>query len=106
MTNLMPIKKGSTWSFSMKSWSDREKNIPLDLSDFSFRLVATNAAGATVLTLENARFVEVTNEERRVTLSKVETAALPAGELAYQLDVTNQDNTEDEWFRGYINVIA
>jgi hypothetical protein len=106
MKNLPEIKKGSTWSFSIRSWIDKERTQPIDLTQFSFLLIATNAAGATVITLDNNDFVEVSDEERRVTLSKTETQALPAGELAYQLDVTNSDSTSDEWFRGFVNVVA
>jgi len=105
MKNLPVIKKGATWTFSLKSWSDKEKTQPLDLTGFSFALTATNAAG-TVISLDNDDFVEVSDEERRVTLSNSFTQALPVGELAYQLDVTNSDDTSEEWFRGYVNVIA
>lgn len=105
MTNLQAIKRGATWSFSIRSWVDKEKTNSLDLTQFSFVLIATNAAGATILSLDDSDFVQVSDEERRVTLSKTETQALPIGELAYQIDVTNSDTTSDEWMRGYVNVI-
>lgn len=103
--NLKPIKKGATYSFNIKVWTDEARTSKLDISGKSFALKAVNGAGVEVINLVNSDFIPVDNFERRVTLSKNTTAAYPAGELYYQLDVTNADNTSDEWFDGYINII-
>lgn len=103
--NLKPIKKGSTYSFQLKVWTDAAKTTLLNLSAYSFSLVATNAAGMAVIALADVDFVKTSSTVRTVTLSKATTATYAAGDLYYQLDVTNPDTTSDEWFDGYIQVL-
>lgn len=104
--NLKPIKKGATYSFQIKVWTDSTKTTLLDISGYSFALIAKDTTGATVITLTDTDFVETSSTVRKVTLSKTTTAAYPVGDLYYQLDVTNPDTTSDEWFDGYIQVLA
>lgn len=104
--NLKPIKKGATYSFQLRVWTDAAKTTLLDLSAYSFGLIARNTAGTAVITLTDTDFVETSATIRTVTLSKTTTAAYAEGDLYYQLDVTNPDTTSDEWFDGYINVLA
>jgi hypothetical protein len=105
MTNLKPIKKAETYVWTLKFWQDRDKTIPLDVSGHSFAFTATNAAGATIITLNDAAFVEQSTQERKVTLSANTTNGYAVGELYYQLDVTLPDTTAEEWMQGYINVV-
>lgn len=104
MTNLKPIKKGNTWVWRLKFWQDSAKTLPLDVSGHSFAFTATNSAGVTVISLNNASFVEQSTQERKVTISAATTAGYSVGELYYQLDVTLPDATVEEWMHGYVNV--
>jgi hypothetical protein len=106
MTNLKPIKKGSTYTWRLKFWQDTAKTIPLDVSLHSFAFTATNTAGATVITLDNTDFVENSTQERQVILSSTDTNGYAVGELYYQLDVTLPSTYVEEWMNGYINVIS
>jgi hypothetical protein len=105
MTNLKPIKKGATYIWRLKFWQDSAKTIPLDISQHNFSLVATNSAGTTVITLTNTSFVEMSTQERKVTIPAATTNGYAAGEVYYQLDVTLPDTTVEEWMNGYINII-
>jgi hypothetical protein len=105
MTNLKPIKKGNTYVWRLKFWQDSAKTLPLDVSGHTFSFTATNAAGATVISLNDASFVEQSIQERKVTLSAATTAGYAVGELYYQLDITLPDNSVEEWMNGYINVV-
>lgn len=104
--NLMPIKKGDTWTWTLKGWADKKKTEPVDMSVFEFTMRAVTPTGAVAFTLTDSDFLRVSDEERMVQLEKTFTATLAAGELYYQLDVTNQDDTSYEWFDGTIKVVA
>lgn len=104
--NLPEINKGSSWQWRIKAYADAAKTLPVDLTQFEFQFVATNAAGQTVLTLNDVEFVRVSDEERLVTLTPSDTDALPVGELFYELQADKQDGTSESWFKGYVNVVA
>lgn len=104
--NLKPIKKGSTYSFTLKLWNDAAKTDAVDISGYEFTLVAKDAAGTTVINLSDTAFIETSATVRTVTLSDTVTAAYPAGELYYQVDATLPDTTKAELFDGYIQVLA
>lgn len=104
--NLEKIKKGNTWTWELKFWQDSAKTIPLDVSGHTFNFTAVNAAGATILTLNNAAFAIQGTNHRKVTLSNSTTAAYVVQELKYQLDVTLPSGVVEEWMAGYVNIEA
>jgi hypothetical protein len=62
---------------------------PIDVSTWTFKLMAKNSAGVTQWTWDNAIFVQgATTNQRIVTLSAVTTATYAVGEYAYDLQVT------------------
>lgn len=105
MTNLKEIKKGSTYSFSIEPFEGECEDTPMDISDLTFVMTAKYSDGTTAFTKTDTDFVAATNYKRVVTFSKTETAALTAGEVYYQLDVTYPDTTAVEWWDGYINIV-
>lgn len=105
-TNLKEIKKGATYTFSIESFENECEDVPINISTLSFAMTAKYGDGTTAFTKNDAGFVAVTDYKRTVTLSKTDTAALTAGELYYQIDVTYPDTTSVEWMDGYINVVA
>ena len=105
-TNFKNIKKGDTFRFSVESFSDETETSPIDISGYTFTMVAKYSNGTTAFTKNDAAFVETTSFKRTVTLSANETNALTAGELSYQIDVVYPDTTAQEWMRGYILVFA
>ena len=102
--NLMPIKKGATWSFSLEPFTDETETTPIDISGYTFVMTANYANGTLAFTKDNTAFIAATNFKRTVTLSKTETNALTEGEVYYQIDVTYPDTTAQEWMQGYIIV--
>ena len=104
MTNLRRIKKGDTWTWDLKFYTDSTKTTTLDVSGHEFVFTALNTSGATVISLTDTNFTQTANYWRKVTLSAATTGAYAAGELKYQLDVTLPDNTVATWMEGYINV--
>jgi hypothetical protein len=106
MTNFRPIKKGDTYSFTIEAFTDETETTPVDISGYSFAMVATYSGGTNAFTKNNADFVSTTNFKRTFTLDKTQTEALTVGELYYQIDVTYPDTTHEEWSDGYIIVKA
>lgn len=105
MTNLKDIIKGDTYTFSIELFQDEAETEAVDISDYTFTMLAKNASGTTAFSFDNTGFVQTTDFKRTITLSKTATAALTAGELSYQIDVTYPDTTAEEWARGFINVL-
>lgn len=105
MTNLKDIKRGDTYEWELKFWDDEQKTIPIDVSGHSFAFTAKSIAGASVITLVNADFVQQATNVRKVVLSKTTTQAYQLGELNYQLDVTLPDGAVYTWMEGFINII-
>jgi len=67
---------------------------PIDVSTWTFKLMAKNSAGVTQWTWDNAIFVQgATTNQRIVTLSAVTTATYAVGEYAYDLQVTTGTGT-------------
>jgi hypothetical protein len=65
---------------------------PINVSTWTFKLMAKNAAGVTQWTWDNATFAAgATTNQRIVTLSAVTTATYVVGEYAYDLQVTKAD---------------
>jgi hypothetical protein len=65
---------------------------PINVSTWTFKLMAKNAAGVTQWTWSNADFVAgATTNQRIVTLTAVTTATYVVGEYAYDLQVTKSD---------------
>ena len=65
---------------------------PINVSSWTFKLMAKNAAGVTQWTWDNATFAAGTSTNQRiVTLSAVTTATYAVGEYAYDLQVTKAD---------------
>lgn len=101
--NLKPIKKGDTWSMNLKFYEDECESNPIDVSTWTFKLMAKNSEGVTQFTWDNATFVVGETYERSVLLSAVTTATYNVGEFAYELQVTNNDGTFT-YMNGYVNV--
>ena len=65
---------------------------PINVSTWTFKLMAKNSAGVTQWTWNNADFVAgATTNQRIVTLTAVTTATYVVGEYAYDLQVTKAD---------------
>jgi len=101
--NLKPIKKGDTWSMDLKFYEDDCETTTVDVSTWTFKLMAKNSAGATMFIWNNADFVVGDNWQRTVTLSSVTTAGYTAGEFVYDLQVTNGNGTFT-YMQGYVQV--
>ena len=106
MTNLKDIRKGDTYTFTLEAFSDETETTKVDLSTYSFILTAKYANGTTAFTKSNTDFSQVDIYKRRLTISKTDTAALTAGELYYQIDVTYPDTTAEQWADGYVKVLS
>lgn len=102
--NLKQIRKGDSWSFNLKFYSDSCETTPIDVSAWTFKLMAKNGAGVTQFTWDNSLFVVGATNERTVTLSSVTTATYLVGEFAYDLQVTNPSGTFT-YMNGYVQVI-
>jgi len=62
---------------------------PINVSSWTFKLMAKNSAGVTQWTWDNATFAAGTSTNQRiVTLTAVTTATYAVGEYAYDLQVT------------------
>jgi len=102
--NLKNIRKGDTWSMDLKFWSDDCKTTPIDVSSYTFKLVAKNSAGTVQWTWNNADFVAgATTNERIVTISAVTTATYNAGEYRYDLQITTASSVMT-YLVGYVRV--
>lgn len=65
---------------------------PINVSTWTFKLMAKNSAGVTQWTWDNATFAAGTSTNQRiVTLTAVTTATYAVGEYAYDLQVTKAD---------------
>lgn len=67
---------------------------PINVSTWTFKLMAKNSTGVTQWTWDNAVFAAgTTTNQRIVTLSAVTTATYAVGEFAYDLQVTTGTGT-------------
>jgi len=101
--NLKSIKIGDTYVLPLEFYSDECEETPINVSGYTFKLMAKNSAGVTQFTWNNADFVSIATNKRTVTLSSVTTTAYNAGDFQYELQVTTPDGVFT-WMQGYINV--
>jgi hypothetical protein len=104
MTNLRRIKKGDTYTWDLKFYTDSTKQTTVDVSGHTFLFTAINASGATIISLDNAAFTQQDDHHRRLVISSAITSGYGVGELKYQLDVTLPDATVSTWMEGFIRV--
>lgn len=102
--NLMPIKKGDSYTFPLSFFEDECETTPINVSTYTFKLMAKNSAGTTIFTWNNADFVQGATNERTVTLSTITTSGYTAGEFNYELQVTTDVGTYT-WMQGYVQVL-
>jgi hypothetical protein len=103
--NLPYIKKGDTYILPFEFFEDACGDLPLDVSGYTFKLMAKNSSGVTQFTWANADFViGATTNQRTITLTSVTTATYNVGDFAYDLQVTEPSGTFT-WMSGYISVI-
>ena len=102
--NLKQIRKGDTWNLNLKFYQDECETTPIDVSTWTFKLMAKNSAAVTQFTWNNADFIVGDTNERSVILSSVTTATYNVGEYAYDLQVTNPSGTFT-YMNGYVQVI-
>lgn len=103
--NMLPIKQGDTYVVTYQFYSDQCESTPLDVSTYSFKLMAKNSAGSTIFTWNNADFVQIDAYTRRVTLSAATTAGYTAGEFPYELQVTISGAVYT-WVNGYVEILT
>ena len=101
--NMAPIKKGDTYVVTYSFYEDECENTPLDVSTYSFKLMAKNSSGSTMFTWTNSDFVVIDAYTRKITLTPTTTAAYTAGEFIYELEVTISSN-KYTWMQGYVEV--
>lgn len=101
--NMAPIKKGDTYVVTYSFYEDECENTPLDVSTYSFKLMAKNSSGSTMFTWTNSDFVVIDDYTRKITLTPTTTAAYTAGEFVYELEVTISSN-KYTWMQGYVEV--
>lgn len=101
--NMAPIKKGDTYVVTYSFYEDECENTPLDVSTYSFKLMAKNSSGSTMFTWTNSDFAVIDNYTRKITLTPTTTAAYTAGEFIYELEVTISSN-KYTWMQGYVEV--
>ena len=102
--NLKPIRRGDTWGMTLKFYQDANKETPIDVSSFTFKLMAKNSSGATQFTWNNVDFALQTNtNERRINLTSVTTASYNLGEFSYDLQIQTVSGTYT-YMVGYIQV--
>lgn len=101
--NMAPIKKGDTYVVTYSFYEDECENTPLDVSTYSFKLMAKNSSGSTMFTWTNSDFTVIDNYTRKITLTPTTTAAYTAGEFIYELEVTISSN-KYTWMQGYVEV--
>jgi len=102
--NLRQIKKGDTYILPLSFWEDECQEVAIDVSTYTFKLMAKNSAGTTIFTWNNADFVEGDTNERTVTLTAVTTATYTVGEFNYELQVTT-DTGVYTWMQGFVKVV-
>ena len=105
--NLFPIRKGTTWNWELRFWNDAAKTSAKDVSGHSFAFTAKDKTDATIITLNNAAFVEQASTNiRKATISNSTTSGYTAQELKYELLVTLPGGDIELWAEGYLNVEA
>lgn len=102
--NLRAIKKGDTWVLPLSFWEDECQDVPINVSGYTFKLMAKNSSGTTIFTWDNATFVQGATNERVVTLTSVTTATYPVGEYNYELQVTTGSGVFT-WMQGFVQVV-
>jgi hypothetical protein len=103
---MKPIDKGTTWVWEMKFYQDAAKTIPLDVSAHAFAWTVKASNGSTVVTKNDAAFVEVSTNHRKLTISNTETATLTEGIHSWELNVTLPDTTVELWQQDYVTIEA
>ena len=102
--NLKAIRRGDTWSMQLDFYEEPCETTPINVSTWTFKLMAKNTAGVTQWTWDNAVFAAgATTNQRIVTLSAVTTATYSVGEFAYDLQVT-KPSTVETYMTGYVVV--
>lgn len=102
--NLRPIRKGDTWAMTLKFYEDQAKTLPINVTAFTFKLMAKNGFGVTQFTWNNVDFALQSNDnERRINLTSATTESYAAGEYSYDLQVTTTSGTYT-YMLGYIQV--
>lgn len=100
--NLKPIRKGDTYIWDLKFYSDKDKTIPLDVSTYSFKVIG-KINGTTVFTWSNSDFTQISVSERKLTLSKTTTAAYTLGDAEFDFQV-DDGSISETWFVGYVTI--
>ena len=102
--NLRAIKRGDTWVLPLSFWQDQCQEVAIDVSTYTFKLMAKSSSGTTIFTWDNAIFVEGEVNERTVTLTSVTTASYNLGEFNYELQVTTPQGVFT-WMQGFVQVV-
>jgi hypothetical protein len=102
--NLRAIKRGDTWALPLSFWEDECQEVAINVSTYTFKLMAKNSSGTTIFTWDNAIFVQGATNERTVTLSAVTTATYTLGEFNYELQVTTGSGVFT-WMQGFVQVV-
>lgn len=102
--NLRAIKRGDTWVLPLSFYEDQCQEVAINVSTFTFKLMAKNSSGTTIFTWDNAIFVVGANYERTVTLSAVTTSTYALGEFNYELQVTTPQGVFT-WMQGFVQVV-
>lgn len=100
--NLKPIRKGDTWKWNLKFYSDKEKTTPLDVSTYDFKVIG-KLNGSTVFTWNDADFVQISVSERELTLNKTTTAGYTVGDIEYDFQV-DDGSISETWYQGYVTI--
>ena len=106
MTNLFPIRKGTTWNWELRFWTDADKTVAKDVSAHTFSCLFKDKAGTTKITLNDAAFAETATNIRSVELSNTATSGYTAEELKYELMVTLPGGDVELWQEGHVNIEA
>ena len=102
--NLKAIRRGDTWSMQLDFYEEPCETTPINVSTWTFKLMAKNTAGITQWTWDNTVFAAgATTNQRIVTLSAVTTATYSVGEFAYDLQVT-KGAVVDTYMTGFVVV--
>jgi len=101
--NIRAIRRGDTFIWPLEFYEDECEEIPVDVSNYVFKLQAKNAAGVVQFTWNNADFLSLAINKRTVTLSSLTTVDYVVGEYIYDLQVSTLTGIFT-WMQGYIYV--
>jgi hypothetical protein len=89
---------------TLKFYEDQDRTLPINVSSFTFKLMAKNSTGVTQFTFTNVDFaLQANTNERKITLTSATTTSYPLGEFAYDLQVTTPTGNYT-YMVGYIQV--